>query len=83
MPEASGGYAMLVNPYSVDDIVDAIRELDKGSVLLDNLLNNGYINAKKYTWDKSADELYDVLKNIVSFMFFDYEKIYSFFIEFT
>ena len=62
MPEASGGYAMLVNPYSVDDIVDAIRELDKGSVLLDNLLNNGYINAKKYTWDKSADELYDVLK---------------------
>ena len=54
MPEASGGYAMLVNPYSVDDIVDAIRELDKGSVLLDNLLNNGYINAKKYTWDKSA-----------------------------
>lgn len=62
MPEASGGYAMLINPYSVDDIVDAIRELDKGSVLLKDLLNKGYINAKKYTWDKSADELYNVLK---------------------
>ena len=39
MPEASGGYAMLVNPYSVDEIVDAIRQLDKGFLLLDELLD--------------------------------------------
>ena len=62
MPEASGGYAMLVNPYSVDEIVDAIRQLDKGFVLLDELLDKGYMNARKYTWDKSADELYNVLR---------------------
>lgn len=62
MPEASGGYAILVNPYNVDDIVDAIRQLERGSVLLDDLLSKGYMNAQKYTWEKSADELYDVLR---------------------
>lgn len=61
MPEASGGYAMLVNPYSVDDIVGAIRELDSGFGSFNDMINRGYRNAMKYTWDKSADELYEVI----------------------
>ena len=48
--------------FEVDEIVDAIRQLDKGFVLLDELLDKGYMNARKYTWDKSADELYNVLR---------------------
>lgn len=62
MPEASGGNAMLVNPYSIDDIVDAIRLLNGSSSLLNDIVNRGYLNAMQYTWDRSADELYHTLK---------------------
>lgn len=65
MPEAAGGAALLVNPYSIDDIVNSIRELLYNNPLKEKLIMKGVKNAKMYTWEKAAEELYSVLKKII------------------
>ncbi len=64
MPEASGGFAELVDPNSTDDIYQAILELHNNSFRRNYLIENGYKNANLYTWQKSGKELYEFLQNI-------------------
>lgn len=64
LPEASGGFAIHVDPYSIDDIYNAILELYSNSEKRDYFIKNGYKNALQYTWERGAKELHDVLKNI-------------------
>lgn len=61
LPEASGGFAEHVNPYSIDEIYQAIQELTNDNAKREYLVSNGYINALQYTWQRGAQELYDVL----------------------
>jgi len=62
--EASGGYAVHVDPYSVDDICQAIQMLLINKSYRDSIVANGYKNVSNYSWEKSAIELMDVVKNI-------------------
>lgn len=64
MPEAAGDAALLVDPYSVDDIRDGILLMINDSGLRENLIRKGDINAMKYSWNKSAKEVELVLNNL-------------------
>lgn len=64
LPEASGGFAELVDPCSVDDIYSAIMELISDSAKRNYLVQNGYNNALQYTWERGAEELHDVLMKL-------------------
>ncbi|WP_336527345.1 glycosyltransferase family 1 protein [Bacteroides acidifaciens] len=64
MPEASNGYAVLVDPFNVDEIKRAIMMLAEDKCLRDDLILNGYNNAVRYTWDNSGKELYSALKQM-------------------
>ena len=65
MPEAAGGAALLVDPYSIGDIRDGLLTLISDSNFRKEMIYRGILNAQKYTWRKSALEVENVLNKIV------------------
>ncbi len=59
MPEVAGKGAILVNPYSVDDIVNGIRKINRNK-----LIKAGFENIKRFSWEKCARETLQVLENL-------------------
>ncbi len=63
MPEVAGDGAILVNPLSLSDIADALTKLATDSDLRQILIEKGRIQRQKFSWDKTAATLYEVLKS--------------------
>jgi glycosyltransferase involved in cell wall biosynthesis len=61
MPEVAGDAAILVNPLSVPEIADALEKLATDADLRQNLIEKGRIQREKFSWDKTAATLYEVL----------------------
>lgn len=60
MPEVAGGAALLVDPYSVEDIAAAMREICCNPQRTQALRHAGLERCKSFTWSHSARKLYDV-----------------------
>jgi glycosyltransferase involved in cell wall biosynthesis len=58
MPEVTGDAALLVDPYSVDSIKDAMLAMDKDKDLRQNLIEKGRIQRKNFTWNNTADAVW-------------------------
>jgi len=56
MPEVAGDGAFFVDPYSVDDIRNAMEQLIQDKVLRERLINNGHKNIQKFLWETCAIE---------------------------
>jgi len=65
MPEVAGDAAVLVNPYDVDEIAEAISELLSNQQKRESLIQKGLERAKQFTWEKSAREHLEVYKRVV------------------
>jgi glycosyltransferase involved in cell wall biosynthesis len=63
--EVAGDAAVLVNPYSIDEITDAINLLLSDEKLRETLRNKGIQRAKMFTWRKSAEEHLVVFKHVL------------------
>jgi len=62
MPEVSGDASVLIDPYSIDAIANAICHVHEDKELRDQLIFRGRANVKKYNWFTSArltSEIYD------------------------
>ena len=57
LPEVAGDAAILVNPYSVEAIVDALRRIIEDSTLRSHLVDLGTARAQTFTWERSAQQL--------------------------
>ena len=65
MPEVAGDATLLVNPLSVDEIENAMMKIATDSSLRNELIEKGKIQKQKFSWDLTAQRLYDcVLKSI-------------------
>ena len=62
MPEVAGDAAILVNPLSVSEMTDALVNLAINADLCKDLVEKGRIQREKFSWDKTATVLYDILK---------------------
>lgn len=56
MPEVAGKGALMVDPYSVEDIYRAINKINNNQEIKKNLIGDGFKNVKKFTWGKTAKE---------------------------
>ncbi len=56
MPEVAGAGGILVDPFSVDEIADAMIRLISDRDLRDALGQQALEHCKKFSWDKAADE---------------------------
>lgn len=62
MPEVAGDAAILVNPLSVSEMTDALVNLATNADLCKDLVEKGRIQREKFSWDKTATVLYDILQ---------------------
>lgn len=63
MPEIAGDAALLVNPYNVNEIANAIYEVLTNNGLKDEMIRKGLERAKKFTWEKCAKETLKVYED--------------------
>ncbi|MDD2730664.1 MAG: glycosyltransferase family 1 protein [Candidatus Portnoybacteria bacterium] len=60
-PETAGEAAILVDPYNFGEIAWAMAEVWQDKNLRDYLVEQGYRQAKKFSWDKCAKETLEFL----------------------
>ncbi len=61
LPEVVGNAGILINPYSIDQIEQAIRVMVTDHKLRQKYSKLGLIQAQKFSWEKAAKELLKVL----------------------
>lgn len=62
LPEVVGNAGILVDPYSLDQIEQAIRTVVFDKALQQKYSKEGIIQAKKFSWDKMAKEVLQIFK---------------------
>lgn len=65
MPEIAGDGALLVDPYKIEEIKDAIEKILRDEKLRDGLIKNGFENVKRFSWEKTAKETVEVYKKVL------------------
>ncbi|MFA4817635.1 MAG: glycosyltransferase family 1 protein [Parcubacteria group bacterium] len=55
--------AILVDPHNAEQIADATYKLISDKVLRDDIIKKGYENVKRFSWEKCAGEIAEILKN--------------------
>lgn len=66
LPEVAGDAAILVNPYDVDELADAVTRVIEDTELRAALIDRGYNQVKRFTWQASALQLKAVYDQILS-----------------
>lgn len=57
LPEAAGEAAILINPDSTEELKDALEKLLASAKLRGSLREKGFVNARKFRWDRSAKKV--------------------------
>ncbi len=66
LPEVAGDAAVLVDPYSVDDIAKGLSSLVGDESLRKQLADRGYVQARAFSWPDSARQLRAVYEHVLS-----------------
>lgn len=64
MKEVAGDAALLINSNNTNELVDAMYKISTQKGLRDKLISKGFTNIKKYSWNKSAKEILNILYKI-------------------
>jgi len=65
MPEIAGNAALLVDPFSIESITDAMLALAKDENKRQQLIDNGNKQKLNFSWDKSADLLWQSIERTI------------------
>ena len=65
MPEVAGNAALMMNPNDVADIADKMHQLYKDEALRTKLIANARIQRQKFSWEQSAQKLWDCMMKCV------------------
>ena len=65
LPEVGGDAAVYVDPYKVESICDGMVRIVSDTTLAQELRQKGYENAKRFSWEKSAEILCEVIEREV------------------
>ena len=61
IPEVAGDAALLVDPYSVDEVAGAMAKINNDK-LRNSLSEKGVTRASDFSWDKASEQTWEVLK---------------------
>ena len=62
MPEVAGGAALLADPRSPAAIADALVRLQQEPELRQQLIEQGLLNVRRFSWQQSADVLWQAMQ---------------------
>ena len=54
----------MIDPYNVDELSFAIKEILEEVELRENLIKKGLNQAQKFNWDKTAKEVLEVFRQV-------------------
>lgn len=66
MPEIAGSAALYVNPFEIQEIKNAMLKIFSDEKLRNELVANGKIQSQKFSWDKSALQLWECIKKALT-----------------
>lgn len=66
LPEAGGDAALYFDPENIDDIAKTITKILEDEKLRQTMIKKGYEQIKKFSWEKSAKEVLNVLKEVAN-----------------
>lgn len=66
MPEVAGDAALLVNPEDENEIARAMEQISKDEALRNRLIAKGTQRKNDFSWDKSAQQMWEELENILA-----------------
>jgi len=59
LPEIAGDAAILVNPLEIQEIKNAMMKIYNNESICKDLITKGILQKQKFSWDKSANLLWD------------------------
>jgi len=62
MPEVAADAALLVNPFSINEIISAMEQVFIDDSLRDNLIYRGKKRIEAFKWENSAEKLWGMIK---------------------
>jgi glycosyltransferase involved in cell wall biosynthesis len=66
LAEVAGDAALLINPYSVEELAFALDRLIKDSDLRTQLSKLGRSRAKRYTWERAVETTHSIYRELIS-----------------
>lgn len=66
LPEVAGNAALVVDPYSIEAIADAIEKIVMSSSLCEDLVRRGLERTQQFTWQASARHLLDIYAQLLA-----------------
>lgn len=64
LPETCGGAALLADPFNIKEIADAMEKIQAEDLRKD-LIVKGLKRAQDFSWDKSAEKLWDIIQEVI------------------
>ncbi|MFA7490931.1 MAG: glycosyltransferase family 1 protein [Mariniphaga sp.] len=64
MPEVGGDAVLYADPYDVEDITSALQEMSQNPRLRNELIEKGFEQKKKFSWDNTARLLWSSIETI-------------------
>jgi len=64
MPEVAGDAALIVNPYSIDEIIYSLNAFFSDAELRRLFVNKGLERVKQFDWNASAEKFWGIVNNI-------------------
>jgi glycosyltransferase involved in cell wall biosynthesis len=65
MPEVAGDGALIIDPFSPEDICDAMIRITADAEIRNDLVNKGFANAGKFSWKAMAEKVYSIYNEVV------------------
>lgn len=62
MPEVAGDAALLIDPYSVEELAISLKYIRNNTNLARNLIKKGYERRSMFNWDLSSKHFYQTIK---------------------
>ncbi|NOZ46109.1 MAG: glycosyltransferase family 4 protein [Chlorobi bacterium] len=62
IPEVCGNAAIYANPYDINSIAEGMKKLVADERLRTNLIKQGRIQSSKFSWDKTAEKLWQSIE---------------------
>jgi len=64
LPEVAGDSVLYVNPYEVEEIAKGMEKIALDEKLRENLIQKGYENIKRFSWQKAARQLLNLIHSL-------------------
>lgn len=66
IPEVAGDAALYISPGKPETILEAMKKITEDFKLRENLIEKGFVQSRKFTWDKTAKALWESIEKVLN-----------------